>query len=401
MFCRNVKVFKIPLVLRGSNYKWLNVLIFLCTLLLCNSYKEATLAQESRADIGWPVITEIWAAWELQSSLYGAGGYEYSLYVEIGNPNPFPILFDEIVMRFENSMAGPSGWVREARITFMATEIVTRFSYGGEEQNRQTSVDDGSPEELSIDGYRGVALPHPLSSGPVYPTLPGSEPTTLTVILLRSGEEVTVPQICVLPPVLRIPDRYSLAPEDRGLHIILRPLPLLPSNSGITNDKLVTRIFDKARSISQDAVLVDVQPRFVTEHRFEDGRIQYTLHAWEYTFCSEKGTFVVYKDDPGCFEWRSKDSSELSTLAFDSDLFKTARIDCNVAVLIADIAGARIDGRLNLRLIEVGQKARLAWVQHHQMGYQQLAVLVDTGEVLVWNQPTSTFEPAKHCIWNE
>jgi hypothetical protein len=338
----------------------------------------------------------------LENGVYGNNGYGYSLYLQIENPNKEPFSFDRIVMRFDSSTAVKCGQrVREVTICSTPSKIREYFLYYGVVDSPRLDTLEDSLKLLSVQGGHAVSFGDPFDTGPVCPTYPKSKPTEMSIVLLQDGVEVTERQVCVLPPVLRIPDEYGLKDSERGFHIELRPEWTIPSASGITGKALITSLFAKAKSISPDAVLTEVRPRFVMQHELDDGSKRYTCSVWLYIFWSPKGVFSLYKDDPGSFEWQTRGLSEKPSVVIEPGFFKEAKIDCDIAVLILDIAGARIDSLLSLEPIQMEQGTCLAWVQSYEEGHQQIGILVTSGEVVLRNQESNTFEFAEHCIWND
>jgi len=124
-------------------------------------------------------------------------GYEYRFDLVVSNAGPQPLSFDAILLTFHNSRLGPiepgtyMGVVLEQRITFREGKIFQTFSYG----ERPTT---GTGELQVIPGATTEVF-HYLSTGRVFPSQEGKEPTTVSLSLLRQERPVSPARQGALP----------------------------------------------------------------------------------------------------------------------------------------------------------------------------------------------------------
>jgi len=391
-------------------------LVFCCCAMLlallmnCRDGNGAKAATSSASGVGtanrpWRVDVEAWASWSIRSGMYGTGGYEYELRLQIGNPNDFPIRFDTIALRFHRSDMKQWGELalREERIIFSQSSIYTFFFYGQERPQEGVPLEKGeSLEELQLEGHRAIVLPH-VGTGAALTTKPGFEPTRISTVLIRKGKEVCEPQICVLPPILRIPSSWDLEKDEKGFHMEFVPVSRLPVPSGVTDGELVRRIFDKAAAISQDAVLIRVSPLFMTVTTYANGKMRHTVQAWVYRFHSKKGQFYIFRDDAGKVKWETKASQERPTQWFHPDVIEGCKVDSDIAVLIAELSNAKatVRGSFCLEVTQIDEKKRPLWLLPYERFSRQIGILADTGEVVSKKKQGGRWELCNDVIWNQ
>lgn len=391
-------------------------LVFCCCVMLLvllmncrngNDFKASALSAggvESAKQL-WRIDIEAWASWSIRSGMSDAGGYEYELRLQIGNPNDFPIHFDTIAIRFHRSDMKRWGELalREERIIFSQSSMYTLFFYGDERPREGMPLQNGaSLEEEQLEGHRAIVLRH-IGTGAALTTQPGSEPTRISIVLLHKGKEVCEPQICVLPPILRIPSSFDLAKDEKGFHLEFFPVSRLPVPSGVTDGELVRRIFDKAAAVSQDAALIEITPLFVTVNTYASGKIRHAVQAWVYRFHSKKGQFYLFKDDVGKVKWETKASKEKPAQWFHPDVIEGCKVDSDIAVLIAEFSSAEAtaSGSFQLEVTQIDGKERPLWRLPYKIFSRQLGILADTGEVVTSKKQGRGWELCDDVIWNQ
>ncbi len=89
-----------------------------------------------------------------------ASELKYSLYLnfEVGNPNPFPIAFDTVVIRFDHAPVprNNSDAIEQTTIFTEDGKIVSDFSYAP--VNFKKSPSDEKPRQLQVEGRTGIGL---------------------------------------------------------------------------------------------------------------------------------------------------------------------------------------------------------------------------------------------------
>jgi len=331
------------------------------------------------------------------------GGYSYRLDLLIGNPWDFPIYFDSISLRFHSSkldQLGPIGLTEET-ITFTENKMCTEFFYGIERPPRQFEGERKSlPEKQKLEGHRGMQLPF-LHTGAAPPSMPGEEPTCLSIQLMHKGVQVTESLFCALPPVLRLP--FLFRPDDKGsFHINFIPSSYLPSKSGVASSKTTTTILETAYESASDALLTHIHPEFFTVHTFTKGGYRHTVQNWIYEFYSNvtRSRFQIYKDDP-TFVVKGGENVDPPKLWMSLQILNNCKIDCDTAYLVAALSGgiSQERGGVELKPHLVEGILRPIWTLPFMIKSAPLGILAETGEVV--SSKNNCWEKVKGNLWNK
>ena len=378
-------------------------------LLLVLATAPATSAGEGAGGLqadqnvkGKPVVIDCWLAWDISSGMYSTG-YQYEIQLRIGNPLPIPLEYDAICLQFSNPAGTPEGAVSEAIVYFTDTSVVTMYDYGftnsSEAPNHRRDYEGAIPEVLGAD--QGVRYGYSISSGRLRWVDHDEAPNLMTVTLLRRGIPETKPQVCVLPPLLRLPSYGETVVEERdGFLVEMTPVWLLPSKTGISDTLILNRVFSAASAIASNAVFVSLQPRFISEIELTDGRKVSAPRTWQYVFGAGDGIFSLYADDPWKAAWGSSDAEPFSQLC-DPDMLRRVVIDCDVAVLMLAVAGEVPEGYLRLERVSIGGQWELAWVEAARPGHQRVGVLASLPRIIRYESLSGSFVEDRHCIWND
>lgn len=349
-----------------------------------------------------PIDVEAWA----QCGPSDLGGFStYSFQLLLGNPNAYPVSFDEVCMKFNHSEIS-SLYITELRLFSTVTGFILTAGWGGEPAG---DMEIKEMKEMSVDGHRAITLDKKcFAFVRIFPVEPGQEPVRISIMLRQNNLDICSPLISVVPPMSRIPN-YNLDRDQYGYHIkFFRKYQIL-SSSGVTDKTLLTSILKKAMTVSSDSILEEISPKNVTVSTYStpDGGKK-ILHSfvepWLYTFYSvSKGRFnIVVHSSQNIVRTDAEDQQEpIVPSKIEPNQIK---IDSDVAILLAEhISGAKaVEGGFpKLRIRQVGSSVRPVWCIPYKRGSEWMAVCADTGEIVVSEKQNGNYKLAKDVIWNE
>lgn len=350
----------------------------------------------------WQFYAEAWCSYSIMSP---NARYTYNLELGLENPNSFPIFFDKIVLTYDRDDPGLIGVV-ETHISPTGGFMFIEYKYNYGNKREKFSTQGKGSDVIEIPSHKEIIIPN-IQTGAVLSTFIGSVPRKIDITLFLDGREVSSePQISVLPPIQRIPAYYELTDKDKGLYMDFFTKSRLPQRSGIINSNFRTRIFEKAKKISPDATLYAISPKYVNLHKIGNGIIRYTVKEWHYLFSSKKGSFFLIKDNPEKVEWWKEAKPIGLKVPISQDIIKEIKITCDLAVMMATIAGAKSVEDNDIRLISVyrDNKIQPLWILPYRIGSKQVAIFADTGEIALMtssNDISETFEIFHNSIWNK
>lgn len=379
------------------------------------------IIEQSR--LGWPATWEaLYASLVASRKQYGKGllasemelvkcvseqgflGYQYLAKILVANINQGDLWFDAIELEFSPDDDEFHGCAKAIRISPTADGSRQFISYHGSgyfNSLRSLAMQE-SPQHLEpvmLKKFTGLRI-NSVGFGYSPVSIAGRKATGVSLRLLLGGQPVTHRCVCVLPPILRLPDVRS----GKTHHLTLASEKFIPSSSGALDGEVVDHAVSTAAAHDPDSLLVSVSPTMVSTHILTGGDMPHSCDGWHFTFYSDRlgGTFEISSSDPGWLdEGKPGEAGARPRCWLSKATLETCRVDCDFAYLIARGASASPQSDAPKMGLECGLldgRWRPVWNLPFLLEGRPVGVLADTCELALRSE--GRWDKPEGIIWN-
>jgi hypothetical protein len=327
----------------------------------------------------------------------------YEFHFLVGNPGNEPFEFDTLKIHYQRPIDGPLPRSLSGQaVIFRGEQKSTYYFYDHPDAPHRDATYE-TPSTVTLGSRKGLFI-ETRTLGINIPQAGRNEVALMEVTLFLHGKPALETHKAVLPPLSRMPEGKGIEPQavrKKGFPLPLIRASLLPDVTGAVDEKRAIQAFKRAHEVSNDANLKAVRPHRVRNVTYGTGKSHLFPSEWHYFFGSrDTAAFEIETANPQKVSVTShRDETPYGPISMT--LLKSCRLDYDGVGYLMDVLGAKFkQGPMDLISTAIDGRTRPLWRAAFQLEGKPLGVLADTGEVVSWDEKSSSWQFVEGLIWN-